>query len=130
MKKIIKLVVFIVIIALVAVGVVKGKNYYDNRYVGTYYYALVPENQSTEVDDILDSDGKPITKGKDYALKSYDEKEERVLEFDVIGNKPEDLLQPGTFLKIEASKTLVLGEKIINRDEVPKNILKKIEANI
>ena len=33
----------------------------------------------------------------------------------------------GTFLKIEASKERVLGEEMITRDEVPQDILAKIE---
>lgn len=129
MKKLVKLVVFIGLVGLAVVGVTKGKEYYNNRYVGTKYYAVVPKNQSTQPEMIYDNKGDEIGKGKTYDLKSYNGKETRVLNFTVYREKPEELLQPGTFLEIEASSEIVLGEKIIKRDEVPANILQEIEKN-
>ncbi len=129
MKKIIKFILILGLIGLVALGVIKGKEYYENRYVGTSYYAMVPADESTEVEPIYDDSGDEMGKGRNYALKSYNGKEERILEFTVYKDKPEELLQPGTFMKIEASKQIVTGEKIITREEVPENILKIIEKN-
>lgn len=129
MKKIIKFIVLIGVLALIAIFVVKAKNYYNGRYVGKSYYAMVPSDQSTNAEMIYDDKGDEIGKGIKYELKSYDEKKERILVFTVYKEKPEELLQPGTFLEIEASDKIVLGEKIIKREDVPEDILEKIEAN-
>lgn len=129
MKKGIKLIVGVVIIALIAVVAVKGKEYYENRYTGTYYYTMIPMDEPMELEDMKDDKGEVVGLGKKYKLKSYDEKSERLLEFSVNTEDKDKLFKPGTFLKIKASNEIVLGEEIISRDEVPEGILEKIEES-
>lgn len=114
-------------IAVVAIfGVVKAKEYYDSRYVTDgIYYIKVPSNQSMDLEDILDSNGKVVDKGKSYTFTGYDENGKSMeLFFTFITDNKVKLLKPGQYVKVKASKTISLGEEIINEADVPESVLK------
>lgn len=127
MNSITKKIILILLVIGLGFGVVSGRNYYNERYVGKNYYLQVPEDQDTKLDKLLDNNGKVVDKGKEYRLIGFD-KDGNKRELDIIiRGKEEDLLQPGEYLRVEASKQIVLGQERIGRDEVPKKALEKIE---
>lgn len=128
MKKPIILVIVAGVLTLSAFLVYKGKEYYDNRYVGSDYYAQLPSDQSMEVEDILDASGKKQDVGRNYRVVAFDESgNERVLEFTVTGEN--NLLKPNTFLRISASTQIVLETHVIQESEIPAKALEKIKGN-
>lgn len=120
----------LIVIAIIIVGflVVKLKQYYDNTYVGTDYYLQVPSDQDMTV-DIWESNGYTI-KGKKYKFTAYNESgDEKIVEFAVTDDgkteiKEGDLLQPNTYIKVNASKNRVISWKVIKEQDVPKDVLK------
>ena len=126
------LIVFVVVIALVAVW---GKQYYDNRYVGTDYYSMVPLDYDMTSVSMRDQSGKEIgAKGIDYQLTAYNEKGE-AREISIIVYDPDSGYsrgeiqpQPGTYLWISASKQLVVRWGVIEEGDVPKTALEKIKS--
>lgn len=128
MKKTTLYIIAVVLIGLGAFVAIKGKDYYEHRYVGTDYYVQIPSNQDMEVEDILDSNGKKQAVGKNYRLTGYDAKgNEKVLDFSVTGEQ--HLLKPNTFLKISASEEIVLKIYSIEKSEIPPTALEKIQKN-
>ncbi len=118
------------IVMIVGLGFlgIKAKEYYDDRYVGTDYYAQLPADQDMTVEDIIDDNGKKQAEGRTYYVTAFNEDgEQRTLDFIVIGE--ENLLKPNTFLKLNASKQIVVQTTIINESEVPESVLKLIQNN-
>ena len=120
--------------AIVIVGffVVKAKQYYDNTYVGSDYYLQVPANQSITV-DTWESGGYTI-RGKQYKFTAYNENgEEKIVEFSITDDGKKDtttdilLLEPNTYIKVNASKNRVISWKIINKKDVPEKALKAMK---
>lgn len=119
----------LVVIVLLGLGFVKVKDYYDARYVEeAKYYVLVPESQSTEIEDLFDDSGKVVDKGKNYKFVGMNEKgETKVVTFSYTTKDPSKLLQPGTYLEVSSSKQIVLGQHVISESEVPSSILSKLK---
>jgi uncharacterized protein YxeA len=122
------LIIGIVVVAIVAAGAVWAKNYYDNRYVSQSYYAQVPADESMTLQGLKDSDGKVVDKGHTYNLTAYDKNgTARKLEVTVRTSKKSELYQPGTYLKIEASKQIVTGQAVIHESDIPSAAFAKIQ---
>ncbi|NLH71091.1 MAG: DUF1093 domain-containing protein [Brooklawnia sp.] len=127
MKKQSVIVAVIVIALLVLAGVVWAKQYYDSRYIGQDYYTVVPLDEPVAVTDLLDSSGNPVDKGYAYKLVGFDtDLNRRVLEFDKRSTTLDGLYQPGTYLRVSASAQIVLNETVIQRSDVPPQILEKL----
>lgn len=121
------LVAIVIIGGIGAIGYV-GMQYYQSRYVGDTYYARVPADAVITLDDMLDSDGKVMDQGHEYTLTGYNEAgETTTLEFPVYADNQADLYQPGTYIKAEASATLVVKQQVITESEVPAAVLKHLE---
>lgn len=117
-----------VFVVLLIFGSVKVKQYYDDRYVGSDYYTRVPADQSTELEPLYDDSGKEVDTGKNYSFVSYNEKgEKRVLEFSYTTEDTNKLLQPGQYLRISASKQIVVGQEVIQESDVPAEVLKYLK---
>lgn len=120
------------LIAVVVIGVAGAlwaKNYYDSRYVGHDFYTVVPADEPVALGDLLDADGNPADTGYPYSLVGYDnDLNRRVLEFDKRADSDDGLYQPGTYLKVSASKQIVLNEAVVNESEVPAEILEKLNT--
>ena len=131
MKKSARVVALVMAIVAV-VGIIGwfGTSYYKGRYVGQTYYAMVPLDEPVEVSGLLDMSGKVADSGYEYKLTAYDEEgNSKAVEFSVYSENVEDLYQPGTFLKVEASEQIVVEQHMITRDEVPTSVLAMIEGN-
>ena len=120
----------LLVIALLAGAAFAVKRYYDSRYDGSLYYTQVPVGEDVAVGDLLDASGKVADQGYSYSLIGYNETgEERVLEFDVRTSDANQLYQPGTYLEVKASPTLVLSEQPIAEADVPAAALELIKGN-
>ena len=125
-----KVIIAVIAIALVSVVGISAKRYYDNRYEGSSYYTQVPVDEDVVLEDLLDAKGNPVEKGSSYSLVGYDsEGQEQLLEFDVRTDNADLLYQPGTYLKVEASPTLVLGEEQIDETDIPAAALERIQGD-
>jgi len=130
MKTGMKILFIVVIVALLGVGVFWAKTYYNDRYIGSAYYTVVPSTQNTTIETLYSNDGKAVDKGRTYAVTAYNEKGEmRVLKFEVVTKNPKELLQPGTFLEITASKQIVIKQKTISKADIPKAALAYVVKN-
>lgn len=126
MKKILS----IIIVILIGVGFVLGKNYYNDRYtLDDTYYVYIPSTQSTEIEVIYDDSGKAVDKGRNYEFIGMNKDgDTRVLSFSYSTEDSSKLLQPSSFLKVEASKTIVIGQSVITEKDVPENLLETIKT--
>ena len=128
-KSLLWLVLAVVAVAVVA-GTIWGKNYYEARYVGTDYYAMVPLDFDITPEPLYDMHGVELETGKPYKLTAYNEKgEAKEVSFDIRGEDSAKYPQPGAFLLIKASDQIVLGQSVISESSVPDVALTKIKEN-
>lgn len=122
-KKIMLLVAIIIIVA----GVFWAKGYYNDRYVvSDSFYTQIPLDEVNEDSWLVDKDGVKQTKGKSYHLVAYnDAGEEREVSFSQKGTA-KDYYAPGTYIKLNASKTLVVGLEVVDKSTVPQAALEKL----
>ncbi|OCN05278.1 hypothetical protein A4S06_09225 [Erysipelotrichaceae bacterium MTC7] len=129
MSKKVKLgIVAAIVLVLVALVIPVAKDYYDNRYVGSTYYARVPESYDTTPRTILSDAKEDMGKGVIYNLRVYneagDEKEVQFTRFE----EDQSIIDPGTYLQLEVSESSISqGEEVITKDEVPKALQSKLE---
>lgn len=123
-----KLLIFAAAIFLAA-GAFWAKDYYNDRYVvSDSYYTRIPEDETTGESWLTDADGVRQTKGKEYDLVGYnDEGEARTVRFSQAG-EAEELYAPGTYIRVDMSKTLVVALKVVDETSVPQPALEKIIA--
>lgn len=123
-----KLMILAVAVFLVT-GAFWSKNYYNDRYViSDSYYTQIPEDEINEDSWLVDSDGVKQVKGKEYTLMGYnDQGQEREVSFTKTGSA-QDYYTPGTYLKVDTSKTLVIGLKVVDEASVPQTALEKINT--
>jgi uncharacterized protein (TIGR01655 family) len=133
MNKGFKIIILILVIALVVFGIIKFKQYYNDTYVGSFYYTQTPSDQDTSIEER--KEGAYQIRGKDYEFTAYNENgENKLVKFSIIDNireieSEEQLLQPNTYLKINASKNRVINWEIVEEQEIPEVVLKYIEEN-
>lgn len=124
MKK--KAAVMIVLILIVC-GAFWAKGYYNDRYVvSDSFYTQIPLDEVNEDSWLVDADGVQQEKGKEYDLIGYNQEgEEREVSFQKRGTA-EDYYAPGTYIKVNTSKTLVVGIEVVEESSVPGAALDKI----
>lgn len=124
MKK--KMMLLVAIIIIVA-GVFWAKGYYNDRYVvSDSFYTQIPLDEVNEDSWLVDKDGVKQTKGKSYHLVAYnDAGEEREVSFSQKGTA-KDYYAPGTYIKLNTSKTLVVGLEVVDESTVPQAALEKL----
>ncbi|MCL1846898.1 MAG: YxeA family protein [Coriobacteriia bacterium] len=131
--------VFWVIVAVVALVVVAvgiwGKQYYDDRYVGTDYYAVVPLDYNVTPGPRPSMDGRAdMGPAVEYDLVAYNDKgEAKTVNFSVYSPESdyyrgEPMPQPGEYLRVSASKQLVVGWRIVDVGDVPAGVLELLEV--
>ena len=119
-------IVLIAVAAVIVAAAVFGKQYYDNRYVGKDYYTVVPADYDVTPGPIYGMSGEEEATGVNYKLTAYDENgESKIVEFSVTGDSGAP--QPGTYLKINASKQLVVGWGETEESSIPAGALEKIK---
>lgn len=124
MKK--KAAVMIVLILIVC-GAFWAKGYYNDRYVvSDSFYTQIPLDEVNEDSWLVDADGVQQEKGKEYDLIGYNQEgEEREVFFQKRG-AAEDYYAPGTYIKVNTSKTLAVGIEVVEKSSVPEAALDKI----
>ncbi|MCL2882723.1 MAG: YxeA family protein [Coriobacteriia bacterium] len=128
-----------IVLALVAVvvvaGAIWGKQYYDARYVGADYYAMVPQDYDTTSHDIKSMNGEVVGTGVDYKLTAYNARgEARPVAFTVADpgtsiSRGEEQPQPGAYLWVSASKQIVVRWKSTEQNAIPEKALEMIRKN-
>jgi len=118
--------------ALVLAVAVWGKQYYENRYVGSDYYVMVPMDYDMEAKPILSMNGAEVGRGVKYALTAYGEGgEPKAISFtvhdpDSPGARGERQPQPGEYLRVSASRQIVLRWEVIGPWAVPEGAMRAI----
>ena len=125
-----KKIIIIIAIVLVIAGVFWAKGYYNDRYVASdSFYTQIPQDEVNEDSWLVDSDGMKQEKGKEYNLFGYNENgEQREVYFKIEGSA-ENYYAPGTYIKVNTSKTTVLGQENVDEQAVPQKALEQIKAN-
>ena len=127
MNKGLKIGLIIAGIVIIGIFTIIFKQYYDDTYVGSDYYLQVPSNQDTTIDEW--QSGNYTIRGKKYEFTAYNENgEEKIVKFAITDNNKaieseEQLLQPNTYIKVNASKNRVITWGIIEEQDIPKTIL-------
>jgi uncharacterized protein YxeA len=123
--------IVLVVVALIAVAVtIWAKGYYQDHYVGSDYYTVVPAGFDVTPQPLYDRDGKARDTGKIYVLTGYNAQgEAKELEWSVSGDSPSDYPGPGTYLKVVSSKYLVNGWSVIDKADIPAGALAQINAH-
>jgi len=122
--------VFIVLIAVVIVAVpvvLFLKQYYDNRYVlDDRFYSVVPLDY--DITPYRDEQGDRVT---DYTLTCYNaDGEAREFSFTVLVDAHgSDLYPPGTYMRVDVSKQLVIGRRAVDEGSIPEKAKEGIAAN-
>ena len=133
-KSIFWIALIVVAVVLIAIGIF-GKQYYDNRYVGTDYYTVVPFGYNMEPKQARSSSGEDMGSAIEYNLAAFNEAGEAKLVSFIVYNpesgfsREEEQPQPGTYLQVNASKQLVVGWSVIDEGAIPKKALEMIEEN-
>ena len=134
-KKPVFWIVLVVVAALVVIVAVWGKQYYEARYVGADYYTMIPLDYDMTQKPRYSMKGEDVGTGIEYKLTAYNEQgEPRQISF-IVYSEESGLSsgvkqpQPGTYLRVSASKQLVVGWGVIEENEVPTAALEKIKKN-
>jgi len=129
-NKLIKWGIIALSVVLIAAGAVWGRQYYNDRYVGTEYYTIVPFEYDVTPKTMYSANGEDVGLGVEYILTAYDEQgESKTVEFTVHedrGNTP----QPGTYLLVSASKQIVVNWSVTEKSKIPVKALEKINEQL
>ena len=128
-NKLIKWIFIALAIILVAAIAVWGRQYYNDRYVGTDYYTMIPLDYDITPQTLYSMSGEDVGTGVKYKLTAYNEQgESRIVEFTVRedGGK---IQPPGTYLLVSASKQIVVNWSVTEESKIPEKALIKIEQN-
>jgi uncharacterized protein (TIGR01655 family) len=123
-----------VVIALVVAVAIFGRKYYQDRYVGLDYYAMIPLDYDVTPETLLSSRGEDMGLGKEYTLTAYSaDGTEKNVSFNVYAPGSQmantrELPQPGQYLLVKASKTIVINWDIIEKSKVPEQALARLEG--
>ena len=113
--------------AFIVTGAVWAKQYYEDRYVGSDYYVMVPLNYDITPEMVYSNSGEEIGLGKTYDLTAYNELgEKKEVNFLVLGDDQARYPQPGAFLLVKASKQIVLSWSVTEKSAVPQKALTQI----
>jgi len=115
-----------VILIILVPLVLFAKQYYDARYVlDDSYYTIVPLDY--DITPHRDQEGR-LT---DYTLSCYNaDGEEKVHTFTVLVDAHKsDLYPPGTFIRVDVSRHLVIGRRAVDEKDVPDKAMEKIKES-
>jgi uncharacterized protein YxeA len=108
-----------------------GHNYYNQRYVGSDYWAQVPATQDTTLVESFNANGQPTGMfGVHYFLNAFNETGEwKEVDFVFYSDDEASVPQPGEYLWISASPTIVVRQHVVSDDEVPARVRELIAAH-
>lgn len=125
-----KKIIIVVVLILVVAGAFWAKGYYNDRYVASdFFYTQVPKDEVNEDSWLDDDDGVKQQKGKAYELVGYNEKGEDREVYFIVKGTAENYYAPGTYIKVTTSKTITLGQEVIQESSVPQAALDSIINN-
>ncbi|MGP6452581.1 YxeA family protein [Streptococcus dysgalactiae subsp. equisimilis] len=124
---------WMIILAFFAIGLSAfwAKQYYNNRYlVDDYYYTQVPLDTVNEDSYLKDEKGKAIKNlpGKEYELYGYSKSGKKIEVYFTFRGTKENYPIPGAYIQVERSKTITLGQRIIEEKDVPEKALNQIKV--
>ncbi|MDR2493236.1 MAG: YxeA family protein [Coriobacteriales bacterium] len=123
----VRFMVTLAVVAVVVFAAFQVKQYCDDRYQGTDYYAKVPDIAMT-LEPVRSDSGELFGLGKTYRLRASDPAGQlRDLEFLVMQGEVTRMPQPGDYLRVSASKQLVVGWSFMDKASVPQLALEKID---
>ena len=123
-----KKIIIIVAIVLVIFGAFWAKGYYNDRYlVSDCYYTQIPEDEVNEDSWLVDKDGVKQAKGKAYNLVGYNDQGEQKEVYFTKKGSAKDYYAPGSYIKVNMSKTITLSVEVVEESSVPKAALEKIQ---
>lgn len=125
---------YLVLLMVAALGISAaawGRSYYDHRYVGADYWAQISASQDTTPIEFLTNHGEPAGDyGVRYEVVAFNEAgEQRALDWEHQGTTPDQLPQPGDFVKLSASAELVRDQQVVAESEIPTDVLKLIREH-
>lgn len=124
-----KLIIGSIIVLIFGFTLFKGVDYYQDRYVGSDYYFRVPSDVGMDIETIYDINGKAVDYGKNYNFKVINvEGELKNVQFTFLTEDKSKLLQPGEYVKVEASNQISLGEEVVNKEAVPSEIVDNLDS--
>ncbi|MDR0313496.1 MAG: YxeA family protein [Treponema sp.] len=127
-KKPIFWIIVALVIALVAVVVLWSKQYYEDRYVGSDYYTMVPIDFDVTPETIYSMNGEDLGLGKNYKLTAYNEQgEAKTVEFTVLAENG-TFPRPGAFLHVSASRQIVIRWNVIAESDIPEKVSNMIRS--
>ena len=120
--------IIIVAMVLVIFGAFWAKGYYNDRYlVSDCYYTQIPEDEVNEDSWLVDKDGVKQAKGKAYNLVGYNDQGEQKEVYFTKKGSAKDYYAPGSYIKVNMSKTITLSVEVVEESSVPKAALEKIQ---
>ncbi len=123
-----KKIIIIVAMVLVIFGAFWAKGYYNDRYlVSDCYYTQIPEDEVNEDSWLVDKDGVKQAKGKAYNLVGYNDQGEQKEVYFTKKGSAKDYYAPGSYIKVNMSKTITLSVEVVEESSVPKAALEKIQ---
>ena len=128
-NKLIKWIVIALAVILFAAIAVWGRQYYNDRYVGTDYYTMIPLDYDVTPQTLYSMNGEDVGTGVKYKLTVYNEQgESRIVEFTVREDSGK-IQSPGTYLWVSASQQIVVNWSVTEESKIPEKALIKIEEN-
>ena len=123
-----KKIIIIVAMVLVIFGAFWAKGYYNDRYlVSDCYYTQIPEDEVNEDSWLVDKDGVKQAKGKAYNLVGYNDQGEQKEVYFTKKGSAKDYYAPGSYIKVNMSRTITLSVEVVEESSVPKAALEKIQ---
>ena len=120
-------IIILAVVLLVVAGAFWAKGYYNDRYVvSDCYYTQIPEDEVNEDSWLVDKDGVKQAKGKSYELMGYNEQGEQHEVYFTKSGSAEDYYAPGTYIKVNTSKTIVLDVQVVDASSIPQPAMEKI----
>jgi uncharacterized protein (TIGR01655 family) len=128
-----KMVVILIAVAVLIIALaIVGRQYYQDRYVSSDYYTMVPLDYDVTPEPKYSDNGELMGQGKEYVLTVYStDGESREVSFNVYAPgsglaSERELPKPGEYLLVKASKTIVTNWNVVDKSQVPDEILAKI----
>jgi uncharacterized protein (TIGR01655 family) len=109
-----------------------GLRYYESRYMGEDYFAVIPLDYDMTSVPQYSMKGREVGTGINYTLAAYNGKGEpktvtfTVHDIDSRVSFGERQPQPGMYLRISASKQIVVRWRVVEQSDIPETALAQI----
>jgi len=120
---------------LLVIVVIAFKTYYDDYYVWSDYYAMIPLDYKIAPEEIYDK-GEYVGLRQKYTIIAYNEKGEskeiRIYAWDTSGAKTQreddtGIIEPGTYIYVNSARKIVINWNVVEKSEIPNQILEYVK---